>query len=203
MREDQYIIIDDFYSDPDVVRQFALDENYASVAKLNYPGYQSHKVFKSQSIQEAFEKAIGKEIIVDPERFTFGGFRLITEETGKMPKVHADSIDWAGLVFLSNYFHQDAGVGFYRHKETGLIGPPTDLEARSLGYEDAAEFERQIIYRDQANLDAWELTFQVEPIYNRLVLFKGRELYHAPIKGFGSIPEDCRITHNFFFLEKK
>lgn len=203
MSEDQYIIIDNFYSDPDVIRQFALEEKYASVAKLNYPGYQSHKVFHSESIQKAFEKAIGKEIIVDTDRFTFGGFRLITEETGKMPKVHADSIDWAGLIFLSKDAPLDAGVGIYRHKETGLIGPPTDAEARSLGYEDAAEFERELVYRDQADLSKWEIIFQVEPLYNRLVLFKGRELYHAPIKGFGTTPEDCRITHNFFFMEKK
>nr|WGE05358.1 hypothetical protein P5640_02440 [Bacillus subtilis] len=58
-----------------------------------------------------------------------------------------------------------------------------------------------MIYRDQADLTRWELVTSVSPVFNRLVLFKGREFYHAPIGGFGDTPENCRITHNFFFLE--
>ncbi|MGD6874280.1 DUF6445 family protein [Sutcliffiella horikoshii] len=197
------IIVDNFYSDPDKIRELALEEEYASVARLNYPGYQSHKIFKSNALKLSFEKLIGKEIDVDSDRFTFGGFRLITEETGQMPKIHADSIDWAVMIFLTPNAPLEKGVGFYRHKETGLEGPPSDQIARELGFEDASEFERTIIHRDQANLECWELVSTVSPVYNRLVMFRGRELYHAPIGGFGDSPENCRITHNFFFLEKK
>ncbi|EEM92343.1 hypothetical protein bthur0013_63200 [Bacillus thuringiensis IBL 200] len=154
-------------------------------------------------MKSSFEKLIGKEIDADPDRFTYGGFRLITEETGLMPKIHADSIDWAVMIFLTPNAPLDKGVGFYRHIKTGLEGPPTDQKARELGFEDAAEFERAVIHRDQANLDCWELVSSISPVYNRLVMFRGRELYHAPIGGFGNSPENCRITHNFFFLEMK
>ncbi|MCP3033466.1 DUF6445 family protein [Halobacillus sp. A1] len=197
------ILVEDFYSQPDQIRSLALDEQYASVAKLNYPGYQSHKVFSSDSLRISFEKLVGNQIVVDTDRFTFGGFRLITEETGSLPKVHADTIDWAAMVFLTPDAPADKGLGFYRHKETGLEGPPSDHKARELGFEDATEFEREVIHRDQADLSCWELVSSVSPVYNRLVMFKGRELYHAPISGFGDSPENCRITHNFFFLESK
>lgn len=161
------ILVEDFYSQPDKIRDLALDEQYASVAKLNYPGYQSHKVFNSNVLKTSFEKLINRSIEVDPDRFTFGGFRLITKETGLIPKVHADSIDWAAMIFLSPHPPLDKGVGFYRHKETGLEGPPTDQEARKLGFEDAAEFERQVIHRDQADLSCWDLMSSVSPVYNR------------------------------------
>lgn len=197
------IVVDNFYANPDAIRKLAIEDQYASVAKLNYPGYQSHRVFSSEKLRMSFEKLIDKEILVQPERFTFGGFRLITEATGRIPKIHADSIDWAVLIFLTPNAPIDKGVGFYRHKESGLEGPPSDRRARELGFEDLSEFERQIIHRDQADLNCWELISSVSPVYNRLVMFRGRELYHAPIGGFGDSPENCRITHNFFFLEKK
>jgi hypothetical protein len=70
-----------------------------------------------------------------------------------------------------------------------------------MGYEDADEFELQVIRRDMADLSAWELVSFVSPIYNRLVLFRGSELYHAPLRGFGDEPANSRLTHNFFFNE--
>lgn len=197
------IVIDNFYTNPGAIRKLAIEDQYVSVAKLNYPGYQSQRIFSSDKLQKSFEELIDKEILVQPERFTFGGFRLITEDTGRMPKIHADSIDWAVLIFLTPNAPLDKGVGFYRHKETGLEGPPSDRKARELGFEDSFEFERQIIHRDQADLNCWELVTSVSPVYNRIVMFRGRDLYHAPIGGFGDSPENCRITHNFFFLEKK
>ncbi|MEJ8545586.1 DUF6445 family protein [Brevibacillus borstelensis] len=199
--ETKVIIVEDFYTKPDVIRKLALQDQYASVAKFNYPGYQSHKIFSSEGLKIKIEQIIGRKIDVDTDRFTFGGFRLITEETGSLPKVHADAIDWAGMIFLTPNAPMDKGVGFFRHKATGLEGPPTDREARELGFEDACEFERQIIHNDQADLSKWELVSFVSPVYNRLVLFRGRELYHAPLGGFGDNLENCRLTHNFFFLE--
>ncbi|MEG7356700.1 DUF6445 family protein [Bacillus inaquosorum] len=198
--DQKILVIDNYYSQPYKIRDLALEDQYSSVAKFNYPGYQSHRVFNSEVLKSSFEQIIDSSIEVDPDRFTFGGFRLITEETGKMPKVHADSVDWAALIFLTPNAPVDKGVGFYRHIETGLEGPPSNSKARKLGFEDAAEFERQVIYRDQADLTRWELVTSVSPVFNRLVLFKGREFYHAPIGGFGDTPENCRITHNFFFL---
>lgn len=199
----QIIIVENFYSNPDAVRALAIQSNYKSAAKLNYPGYESQKKFNSTHIKKAFEKLIGKEIEDDEGRYLFGGFRLITEETGAILKVHADTIiDWAGLVFLTPNAPLDAGLGIFKHKETGLISPPSDEEARELGFEDANEFEKKVVRRDMADFSKWELVSYVGPVYNRLVLFRGSQLYHAPLKGFGTDPSNCRITHNFFFREK-
>lgn len=198
------IIVDNFYSDPDAVRALAINSVYVSGAKYNYPGYQSSKRFVTNEIKEKFEELIGKQIDTESlERFTFGAFRIITKETGSMPKVHADTvIDWAGLIFLTPNAPMECGVGFYKHKETGLEGPPTDEYARELGFEDANEFEEKIVRRDMADLSKWDLHSFVGPVYNRLVLFRGGDLYHAPMSGLGESTDDSRITQNFFFNEK-
>jgi len=57
--------------------------------------------------------------------------------------------------------------------------------------------------RDMADLDKWELVRQVGPVYNRLVLFRGCEMYHAPLGGIGDSPRTARLTHNFFFNEAR
>ncbi|WP_340027400.1 DUF6445 family protein [Paenibacillus sp. FSL H7-0940] len=199
--EKDVFIIDNFYGDPDLVRQLAIQSDYVSGAKYNYPGYQSKKQFYTKEIVEKIENVTGVKI-TDINRFTFGAFRMITQATGTMPKVHADSvIDWAGLVFLTPNAPKNNGMGFYKHLETGFEGPPTDKEARFLGFEDANEFERQVVRRDMADLSKWELTSVVEPVYNRMVLFRGSHYYHAPIGGRGTNPQDSRITQNFFFNE--
>ncbi len=201
MMNKDVIIIDQFYEEPDKVRNLAVNAEYVSGAKYNYPGYQSKKQYYTKEIVQKIENITGTNIS-DIERFTFGAFRVITKQTGSMPKVHADTvIDWAGLVFLTPDCPPSNGLGFYRHKETGFEGPPTDKQARMIGYEDANEFERQVVRRDMANLDLWELVSVVEPTFNRIVLFKGANYYHAPLGGSGTDAKDSRITQNFFFNE--
>lgn len=194
------LIIEDFYPNPDAVREFALRTSFASAGKYNYPGWQSNKALHNDALREAFERHLGERIEVDTERYTWGGFRLITEETGALTKVHADvAVDWAAMVYLSPDAPMRAGTGFFRHRKTGLHAPPSDREAREMGYEDAGEFELEVARREMADLDRWELVSSVAPVYNRLLLFRGCEFYHAPLGGFGNSPETARMTHNFFF----
>ncbi|WUR90416.1 DUF6445 family protein [Streptomyces sp. NBC_01262] len=197
------LVVDDFYTDPDAVRAAALRTEFASAGRYNYPGWQSNKAFSADAIRTSFESLIGEQVIVDPDRFTWGGFRIITEDTGNLTKVHSDTaVDWAAMVYLTPNCDASAGTGFFRHCETGFEGPPTDEEARKLGFSDANEYEEKVSRRDMADLDAWEVVSSVSPRYNRLVLFRGCELYHAPLKGQGSRPNEARLTHNFFFNTK-
>ncbi|WP_406316701.1 DUF6445 family protein [Streptosporangium sp. NBC_01639] len=196
------IIVDDFYPKPDVVRRGALKSDYANISSTDYPGWQSRVSLQADAIKRAFSDLIGADIYVDSSRFTWGGFRFITEESGRSIKVHADtSIDWAAMVYLTPDADMGAGTAFFRHRKTGLEGPPTDREARALGYVDAAEFEDKVIRPDMADLSKWEMTGHVGPAYNRLILFRGCAFYHAPLGGSGDDKESARLTHNFFFNE--
>jgi hypothetical protein len=200
-RMDSLIVVDDFYADPAAVREYCFGTcRFRSAEPYNYPGWEGDKGADPPELRDALSSIVGGEIEVDRERFTWGGFRLITEESGSRPAVHADSgADWAGLVYLSPDAPASCGTGFFRHRATGLEAPPTAAEARRFGFSDAVVFDRDVIRPQKCNPDAWELVSWVAPVYNRLVLFRGRECYHAPLAGFGSTPDNARLTHNFFF----
>jgi hypothetical protein len=196
------IIVDNFYTKPEKVRERALVSDYADIASTDYPGFASRLRLETETLQNLFGCLVGSELNVDKARFTWGGFRFITEESGKHAKVHADvAVDWAGMVYLTPNAPMNAGTAFFRHKETGFQSPPTNREARALGFSDASEFDDKVIRQDKADLSKWEQTVCIEPVYNRLILFRGGDFYHAPIGGYGNSPESARLTHVFFFNE--
>jgi hypothetical protein len=193
------VVADNFYADPDAVREAALRNHFNSFGHFNYPGWQSNKFLNSTALWSRFEDILRVALRRNTDRFAFGAFRVITEATGKLVKVHADIIvDWAAMVYLSPCAPSDGGTGFFQHKATGLTGPPSDQQARQLGFADRESFERDVVRPDMAHLDRWRLVGSVTPAYNRFVAFRGCELYHAPLRGWGTSPEDSRMTHNFF-----
>ncbi|MFK0017396.1 DUF6445 family protein [Streptomyces sp. NPDC091027] len=199
MRE-AVIVVDNFYVNPGAVRARALQSHYADISPTDYPGFGSRMTIDAPSLRRRFAELVGGELNVDTERFTWGGFRFITEESGRGSKVHADTaVDWAGMVYLTPDAPASAGTGFFRHRESGLDTPPTDRQARALGYCDAAQFDDMVIRQDKADPGKWELLDQVAPVYNRLVLFRGGERYHAPLGGCGDSAATARLTHIFFF----
>lgn len=197
------IIVDDFYTKPDAVRARALKSEYANIEATDYPGYASRLRLETSALEKSISDLIGADLNIDSARFTWGGFRFITAESGAAPKVHADvAVDWAGMIYLTPGVPMSAGTAFFRHKKTGFTGPPTDREARALGYSDASEFDDKVIRPDKADLSKWEQVARIGPVYNRLILFRGGDFYHAPMGGYGDGPENARLTHIFFFNEK-
>jgi len=197
------IIVDDFYTKPHSVRERALTSQYANISPTDYPGFASKLTLETDSLKKLFSDLVGAELYVDTARFSWGGFRFITEESGRLAKVHADvAADWAGMVYLTPDAPMKAGTAFFRHMETGFASPPTDRAARALGFADASEFDDQVVRRDKADLSKWEQITRVGPVFNRLVLFRGSEFYHAPMGGCGDSPDTARLTHIFFFNER-
>lgn len=201
MTED-VIIVDDFYAQPLMLREMAIKSRFAEITATDYPGYASQVRLETKALERSFSRLIGAPLLIDRERFTWGGFRFITAESGKKPIVHADvAADWAGMVYLTPNCDSVAGTGLFRHKATGLAGPPSDRAARALGFCDAAEFDDQVIRPDKGDLSKWDIRRVIEPVFNRLVLFRGGENYHAPLAGCGDGPASARLTHIFFFNE--
>lgn len=129
--DNRLVIVDDFYARPDAVRARALASDYANIEPTDYPGFASRLVLEVDALRRVFSEVLGADLYVDNVRFTWGGFRSITADTGTRPKVHADTaIDWAGMVYLTPGLPPSAGTGLYRHRESGFTSPPTDREAR-------------------------------------------------------------------------
>jgi len=198
------IVIDDFYADPDKVRNIALNAEYRNVQKLNYPGYQTVNAFVSEALKKKLGKLIGKPIEIHMEDVTFGKFRIMLKESTSRLKVHLDrASDWTGVLYLTPQENCQGGTAFYRHRETGLDGPVGDEESKRFGHENWENLEEAIIERDTLRDAAWEETMFVGMKYNRLVLFRGGELFHSHTRSFGQCKESGRMTQNFFFDEAK
>lgn len=197
------IIVDNYYREPHRLREMALQSRYAEISATDYPGYASQLRLETTALERSFAKLVGAPALIDRSRFTWGGFRFITAQSGARPVVHADvAADWAGMVYLTPDCDLGAGTGLYRHRQTGFDGPPTDRQARALGFCDAAQFDDMVIRPDKADLSKWDLRRAIEPVFNRLVLFRGGDNYHAPVAGCGDGPENARLTHIFFFNER-
>lgn len=198
------IIVDNFYSDPEAVRRLALSAEYKDVTQLNYPGYQSLKTYNSESLQKKFTDILRRNLDVDPSRHTFGKFRIMLKETGSRLKVHLDGLsDWTGLIYLNTPDSCEGGTAFYRHRPTGLDGKISKEKTQELGYDCWEDLERSIIEPDTLRPEAWEETMFVGMKFNRLVLFKGNELFHCHTHSFGQNKSDGRMTQNFFFNESE
>jgi len=176
------IIVDDFYTNPDLVREYALTQPFE--VSGNYPGLRTQPYLPDdlkESIQHIMTKAGGKITHWFEESGYTGAFQICTAIDRTW--IHADSFNtWAGVCYLTPDAPVSSGTALYRYKET-------------------KEYER--LSNDAMQLDGydytkWEMTDYVSNKYNRLVLYRGN-LYHASLDYFGNNRENGRLFQTFFF----
>ena len=78
-------VIDDFYSQPDAVRQLALDLEFETKTTPNYPGFQSHFPCVSDAVVNRFTSLVGGEIDWEWSKSQMGYFRYILESGKSRP----------------------------------------------------------------------------------------------------------------------
>ena len=181
------LIVDDFYTNPVEVRNFALSREFS--VKGNYPGKRT-KSFLNDSLKETLSR------IVSPHAGSItgwggdytGSFQYTTASDRSW--IHADSYtDWAGVVYLTPDAPISAGTGLFKHKETGLT---------SWSYRENLEPEDSPHIRHPHDYTKWEMTDRFGNLFNRLILYRA-DLYHVSLDYFGSTKEDGRLFQVFFF----
>jgi len=173
------IVIDDFYSNQDGVRDFALQQEFKYWE--NFPGLRT-KSFLNDSTKDTVTQilynAAGDIINWNDKDGLTGSFELATSKDRSW--IHTDHFNtWAGVVYLTPNAPLTGGTGFYRYKKTGAT------RASQL-----TEYESQ-------DMTKWELYDVVGNRYNRLVLYHS-DLFHNSIDYFGSSKEDGRLFQLFF-----
>ncbi len=166
----KYWVVDNFYKDPDSIRQKALGSNFVT-SKDFYKGHRSSEPYRPESIKEKFEKLLGKKIVTW-EQAPNGVFQYTTPED---PLVyHIDTQTYAAVIYLNPEAPYHCG--------TTLL--TSDLEDPfKWGFLDKTKFN---------------VVDTIGNVYNRLLLFKANNI-HAGSEYFGSTPEDSRLVHLFFF----
>lgn len=181
-------VVDNFYEDPELVRQYALSHEFNSDLRF-YKGRRTLGRHSTPQIKQKFEEIIGEKITRwDTPSEEFGGsmngvFQFCTPEDTLV--YHYDEQKWAAMIFLTPDAPLNTGTSFYRHKETGIkvSEDPDSSRAFVGGFYDSTKFE---------------LIDTVGNVFNRCVIFDARQI-HAATKYFGQSKEDARLFHIFFF----
>ncbi|MEU7984932.1 DUF6445 family protein [Streptosporangium canum] len=199
-------VVDGFYTDPWAVRDLALRKGAwlppNVVDGVNY-GQETGNSFFTTGIARRFETLIGRPIVYDPARMGFGGFSMYGEEARVDFTTHFDETDWSAICYLVPDDDCTGGLAFFRHRETGFLGPPDDEQAVKAGFAGADDFMTGRYFPDRHVAGAWEKLDEFPMRFNRLILLRGSRLFHRASAGFGSRPDNGRLTQRFFFNEER
>lgn len=198
----QYIIVDDFYPNPDEIHFIANALETEDSSSGNYSGCMTTIPFYQQEHQQIFYMLTGQ--VLNPSTQLSGKFRFSLESDKSKQHIHFDpgqNCQWAGVVYLQKPEHyslnNDSGTYFWKHKRTGLTSIPLTQEGiEQYGWKNVDDL-KDFLETDGLDESLWEQTLHVPYKYNRLVLFRPW-MFHSPGKNFGNTKENCRIIQTFF-----
>lgn len=187
------IVVDNFYADPDLVRQWVISE--INFKPSNYhKGERATERFSIIGMKEKLEKIIGKPIYNwNHDNYANGIFQFCTAD---QPIVyHVDNQTYAGIVFLTPEAPASTGTAFYRSKVTGDYRFD-DEKRKTVNYVRAFQGKSaEMNFYDGTNFEKID---EVGNVYNRLVLFDAKNI-HAATQYFGDAIDNARLFHMFFF----
>jgi len=181
------IVIDNFYNDPEAVRDFALTRDYVPRGEHGAVGHRTLEHYHFKGVKETFEKLLEGKVCKGKELGgwdyqTNGVFQHCMAEDPFV--IHADSQQWAALVYLTPDAPPECGTSMFRHKETGLD---------SIRGDDWDIFKGN--FYDET---PFELIDKIGNKYNRCVIMDAK-LIHAASQYFGDSIMNDRLFHIFFF----
>jgi len=185
-----FIIIDNFLDDPDRVRRDALSLDFDLIQE-SVPGVRTSAALVGDhqtEVETKIKTILGGEIVWD---WTQASFKFQSCQEGTETWIHKDSPEkdqgeWSGILYLNPNPNHDSGTACYLSPDIAYqyflahgMDPETAPEDFAHG---------SIIDMGAGN------------VYNRLVLYRGKELYHSSIlPGFGDTLETSRLTQTFWF----
>lgn len=183
------LIVDDFYGNPEEVRDFALEQDFN--VDGNYPGHRTVSFLNDDiknTIQRIIEPFAGKVTGWGGEYS--GSFQYTTAEDRSW--IHSDSTTgWAAVLYLTPNAPASAGTGLFRHKETGL----TSWDDSQYNEEETLNAPHMTEPRDYTK---WELVDRLGNKFNRMVLYRS-DNYHVSMDYFGKDLYTGRLFQVFFF----
>jgi len=207
MKKFPVTIVDNFYENPDLVREYALSLSYQSSKTGKYPGSRT----KLLSIQnERFSRIFSKKLFslfFDYEttklawnvETTFQKINSFSEEEKNIKNsgwIHADDDTvFAGVVYLNPDPKPNWGTSIYTLK-------PNEIDdclqkTKFLHYSNSPDFN-EIEHEKEKNFNNNKFveSIRVENVYNRIIIFEGG-VYHG-VPSYYSNDDEPRLTQVFF-----
>ena len=183
------LTIDNFYSNPMDVREFALRQEFK--VRGNYPGQRTES-FLSDATKKTLRDILypfAGEITNWGGEYT-GSFQYTTASDRSW--IHADSTtDWAAVCYLTPDAPLTAGTGIFKHKETGW----SNFDYRN---NDPEYLKQAPPGHDSQDYTKWEMVDRIGNVFNRLIMYRA-DNYHVSLDYFGKDINDGRLFQVFFF----
>jgi hypothetical protein len=180
------LIVDNFYKEPDKIREHALQQPYREDLKF-YKGLRSHDTLLLPYVKEEFERLLGVQIVDWLQQSANGIF----QKTSKADPLvfHTDNQDFAGAVYLTPDLPPSMGTSMWRHKMSGCRRQP--------GHPLETESPTEEIFTKESLVSPsyWELVDKIGAVYNRLVLWDAKLIHSA--SEYSTQTE--RLVQLFFF----
>ena len=180
-------VVDNFYTDPDAIRKFALEQKFQinHDGEQGYIGTRTEQQFLFPGLRERFEQIMGRPITRWQEHGMNGRFQYC--KAGDPLVYHCDLQAWAGMLYLTPNAPYNTGTSTYALKGTGI---------RHLSHPDI----HRCFLPGSRNFDRtpFETVDVLGNVYNRLVIFNAGYL-HAASEYFGFTAENARLWQMFFF----
>lgn len=202
-RSPHLLVVDNFLKDPDVVRQFALDQRFVESPQF-YKGKRTTETFLWPGLKEEFERLLQRPI---DNWLSVGSANGCFQITGHNDPLvwHSDNQVNAAAIYLTPNAPVGAGTSFWRSRASGCRRPP-DHPLESYRFSSHQEIEKamELTYGNGENLtrpEPWELVDRVGGVYNRLVIWDSKLIHSASsYDGIdGAAPENSRLVQLFFF----
>lgn len=172
------MVINDFYSNPDQVRAFALTQDFGVAG--NFPGKRTVSFLNDdiKSCIQYFMNFAGNITNWYEESGYTGAFQYATSYDKTW--IHCDHTSmWAGVCYLTPDAPHTAGTAMFRHKETG-------------------EYRANVNEHESYDYTKWDKIDIIGNKYNRMIIYRG-DLFHASLDYFGKDLYDGRLFQTFFF----
>lgn len=207
------LCIDNFYKDPDKVRNFALSLEYNKSSVGNYPGSRSNLIHEIDSnFVDIFSRKIFSLFHEQPpirwEICTlFQKIYPYSEDCDDIINdgwIHVDSDGaiFAGVVYLNKNAASNCGTSIYKpSKKFDLDAANSNFNTRNKLYEKNSLHDIDIEkYREKKkhHESMFEKTIEISNCYNRLILYDANTWHKESSFCAKSSNEDFRLTQVFF-----
>jgi hypothetical protein len=190
------LTVDNFLTNPDAVRQFALDQEFVS-APAYFRGCRTRSKFVWPGLRERFQQLLGKYIASDwADHSSNGVFQFCVG--GDQIVYHADANTHAAILYLTPDAPPEAGTTLYRSRSLKGRSVPEVMTIKSYPQDTVSQITQEF-YKDKL-LDptAWDVVDVIGNVYNRLVIWDAK-MVHSASCYFGSSKETGRLFQMFFF----
>jgi hypothetical protein len=200
------IIIDDFFPNPDIVREYALSiTEWHYDDELRWPGIRTNCLHtfaleKHSELVASIYNCLPRNIIMRYSAFTkFDAMFQIVNENYNDGWIHDDGADlhFAGLIYLNKDPAENSGTSLYHHVTETLEyfgDTERELKKKFLAHPEYRKDYEEL--KNNRHSQFKEVT-TIENVYNRCIIYDAHA-WHRANNYFGKTKDDSRLSLVFF-----